>query len=99
MNGEKITVEVTEDDIRRAETTNFLKRDRSRWCPIARALRRTVGDTPEVEHSRATFTRGKRTFAARLPTKAKRFITQFDNHAVAKPTTLTLYFKEVPNEP
>jgi hypothetical protein len=97
-------VEVTQQDIDEARRTKFNK-NRDRLCPLARALRRTVGDDPTVRDT-VFFSKGASVFEAEFTPKAARFVERFDkldrpkdqpseeDRPVCKPTTFTLNFEE-----
>ena len=91
----KVKIEVTDDDIRLAKKTDFSKKRKTQWCPIARALRRVVGDHPSVATNYAEFTKRGTVFVARLfPKKTNRFIRAFDVGKAVKPFSFTVDFKE-----
>lgn len=82
-------VSVTQDDIDHGE------RHCCERCPVARAIRRVIGDMPVVEVERDNVTIGPLggwTYAT-LPTRATKFIDRFDVGLKVAPFTFELKYE------
>ena len=97
----KVRIEVTQEHIDKALRTKFATsvtgpgKDRTKFCPIACAIRATVGDSPEVNDSSAQYKKGKHYFCGELPRAAQRFIQRFDWEKPVKPLGFSMNFEEV----
>ena len=93
-NSKKVTVEVTERDIRRGITAD------PRSCPIALALKRaTRKKNVAVFNEDADLRNNDRDWltewSAKMPRRATRFVDQFDKGYTVKPIKFNLTFKRV----
>lgn len=79
-----VKIEVTATDIRLG------KQQDPRSCAIARAVKRTMGDSPSVDGTEFDVTINDRTYYYDMPKKAGTFVDKFDtDKSKVKPFTFT----------
>lgn len=80
----KVGVIVTQNHIKRG------RRNNSNYCPIALALKETLGLKTVSVSDGVRFGGGYEGLRVRLPLKARKFIEAFDDKKLVKPFSFTL---------